>query len=388
MPTAKITAAFAATPPPVPEGKAKVDYFCTDCRGLLMEVRASGCQTFYVRYRDGRGKTHQMRVGRYGDITLDMARRKVKEVRARAAMGEDPAGERERAKTIPTFAVFADRYMEHAKQHKRSWKDDLSRLKTWILPVLGKKPLDTVTIRDVTRLHGKVREHLSAGSSNRVLALVKHMYALAVQWGEVDANPAKGIRMFKEAQRTRFLSADEVRRLLQAVDLEPNRSVANAIKFLLLTGARKSEALGARWSDIDLDRRVWTIPQERSKSRKVRHVPLSDAALRLLASLPVVADNPYLFPGKLVGQPVNNPYKNWHAICLRAGLADVRLHDVRHTFASFLAASGRSLYEIQTVLGHASPQMTMRYAHLTQGNLLTVVNTVGSVIEGVCEPAA
>lgn len=385
MPTAKITAAFAAAPPPVPDGKAKVDYFCTECQGLLLEVRASGCRTFYVRYRDGRGSTRQMRVGRYGDVTLEMARRKVKEVRARAAMGEDPAAERERAKAIPTFADFAERYMEHAKQHKRSWKDDLSRLKTWVLPALGKKPLDTATTRDVARLHGKVRERLSAGSSNRVLALVKHIYALAVQWGEVDTNPAKGIRMFKETQRTRFLSADEVRRLLQAVDLEPNRSVANAIKFLLLTGARKSEALGARWSDIDIDRRVWTIPQERSKSRKVRHVRLSDAALRLLASLPVVADNPYLFPGKLPGQPVNNPYKNWHAICRRADLADVRLHDVRHTFASFLAARGRSLYEIQSVLGHASPQMTMRYAHLTQGNLLTVVNAVGAVIEDVCE---
>lgn len=387
MPTAKITAAFAAAPPPVPDGQAKVDYFCTDCSGLLLEVRASGCRTFYVRYRDQRGKTRQMRIGRYGDVTLEMAKRKVREVRGRAALGEDPAGERDRLKTIPTLAVFSDRYLEHAKLHKRSWKDDRSRLVTWIVPAFGDKPLDTVTTRDVARLHGKVQEQCSAATANRVLALIKHMYALAIMWGEVERNPAVGIRMFKEAHRNRFLSIEEVRRLMEALDAEPNRSVANAIVFLLLTGARKSEALGARWSDIDLQRQQWTVPQERSKSGKARHIPLSASAVRLLQSLPVKEGNPYLFPGKLPGEPVANPYKNWANITKRAGLGDVRIHDLRHSFASFLAAGGRSLFEIQTILGHASPQMTMRYAHLAQHSLLTVVDVAGKVIEGARQAA-
>ncbi|MEI7609899.1 MAG: tyrosine-type recombinase/integrase, partial [Rhodospirillaceae bacterium] len=358
MPTVKITAAFAAAPPPPPAGKAKVDYYCVDLPGLLMEVRASGQCTFYACYRDGRGAKRQLRVGRFGEVTLAQARRRVQQVRGSAALGADPAAERDQARQVPTFGEFAVRYMTHAKSHKRSWKDDDGWLRNWLLPAFAKRSIDAVCTRDISRLHSRVKDERSVVAANRVLSLVKHLFNLAIQWGEVRLNPAKGIRLFREVARARFLDPAEVRRLVAALDQEQNRTVAAFFMLLLLTGARRSEAMGASWTEVDLDRRMWTVPASRSKSGRARHITLSDSAVRLLRTLPGPEAGQHVFPGRHRGKPLNNPAKNWAAACERAGLEGVRIHDLRHSFASILAANGRSLVEIQHLLGHQSPMMT------------------------------
>ncbi len=381
MPTAKITAAFAAAPPPVPAGKLKVDFYCSDLPGLLMEVRASGQKTYYAVYRDARGVKRQLRVGRHGEVTLAQARKRVQEIRGGVALGADPAAERDQARQVPTFGEFAVRYMAHAKSHKRSWKDDDGWLRNWLLPAFGKRALDAVTTRDISRLHSRVKEERSVVAANRVLSLVKHLFNLAVQWGEVRLNPVLGIKLFREVPRARFLDPGEVRRLVAALDQEPNRIIASYFLVLLLTGCRRSEAMRASWAEVDLDRRLWTVPAARSKSGRARHIPLSDAAVKVLLTLPGPGQGPHVFPGRHHGKPLNNPTKCWAAACERAGLEGVRIHDLRHSFASILAANGRSLVEIQHLLGHQSPMMTNRYAHLTNGALLDAANVAGVAVD-------
>jgi integrase len=281
----------------------------------------------------------------------------------------------------PDFAEFAARTLDHAKSHKRSWRDDDGWLRNWLIPAFGKRALDQVTTRDVSRLHSRIKEERSVASANRVLATLKHLYNLAILWGEAKENPARGLRLFRETPRSRFLGPDEVRRLVAAFDQEPNPTVAACFMLLLTTGCRKAEALGARWAEIDLDRRMWTVPAGRSKSGRCRHIPLSDAALRVLAGLPGPTAGEPVFPGRIHGKPLVNPNKNWAAICKRAGLSGVRIHDLRHSFASLLAANGRSLLEIQHLLGHQSPTMTARYAHLASPALLEAANAASRAID-------
>ncbi len=381
MPTVKITAAFAAAPPPPPAGKAKVDYYCVDLPGLLMEVRASGQKTYYGVYRDARGTKRQLRVGRHGEVTLAQARKRVQEIRGSAALGADPAAERDQARKVPTFGEFAVRYMTHARSHKRSWKDDDGWLRNWLLPSFSKRALDAVTTRDVSRLHTRVKEERSVVAANRVLALTKHLYNLAVQWGEVRLNPALGIKLFREVPRARFLDPGEVKRLVAALDQEPNRTIAIYFVVLLLTGCRRSEAMQATWGEIDFGRRLWTVPASRSKSGRARHIHLSDAAVKVLQTLPGPDRGLYVFPGRRHGKPLNNPTKNWAEACKKAGLDGLRIHDLRHSFASILATNGRSLVEIQHLLGHQSPVMTSRYSHFTNGALLDAANVAGLAVD-------
>ena len=153
-----------------------------------------------------------------------------------------------------------------------------------------------------------------------------------------------------------------------------DRPEASAIRLLLLTGARKSEVLKARWEHVRLDLRLLVVPL--SKSGKPRHIPLSDEAIAIMRAIPRQPGNPWLFPGEAPGKPLSDLYLFWNKLRRELGLADVRIHDLRHTFASFLVNAGHSLYEVQKLLGHSDPRTTMRYAHLEQASLVTVAETV------------
>ncbi|WP_300686854.1 site-specific integrase, partial [uncultured Bilophila sp.] len=162
-------------------------------------------------------------------------------------------------------------------------------------------------------------------------------------------------------------------RLMRALE-KSDRPEAFAIRLLLLTGARKSEVLKARWEHVRLDLRLLVVPL--SKSGKPRHIPLSDEAIAIMRAIPRQPGNPWLFPGEAPGKPLSDLYLFWNKLRRELGLADVRIHDLRHTFASFLVNAGHSLYEVQKLLGHSDPRTTMRYAHLEQASLVTVAETV------------
>lgn len=374
-----INRGLASNPPAVPDGAAKLRVFDDKLTGFIMEVRASGSVTFYVRYRDARSRQREMRIGRLGDVTVDEARRRAREIRAEAALGRDPAGDRDRLRGVPTFADFVEsRYLPHAKGRLRSYRDQESFYRLRLKSLWGNRRLDEVRPADVAAMQERLRrEGLSNATVNRYTAMVKRVFNVALHWELYEGrNPARRAEMRREEGRERFLTDAELVALFKALDAEPSRTAACAIALLAATGARRGEALGAKWEHMDVERRIWTVPL--SKSGRRRHIPLSDAALRILAKVPRVDGSPWVFPGADPAKPVADLKKAWVRVKERAGIGgDFVLHQLRHTYASRLVGQGRSLHEVGQLLGHASGTgmtMTMRYAHLAPERLIEAAN--------------
>ena len=268
-------------------------------------------------------------------------------------------------------------YLPYAKQRKASWAVDERIARQHILPSLGNRSPTDIRRQDVESwLQGLRAKGLAPATCNRILAVLKSICALAVHCGVLPAgqSPCAGVSSFKvQPLRERCLTQEQAGRLMDELD-RSDRQEAGVLKLLLLTGARKSEILKAQWGDIHLEQRLLTVPK--SKSGKPRHIPLSDTAVALLRSIPRVPGCPWVFPGRASGKPLSDIYLFWDQLRRRLGLADVRIHDLRHTCASLLVNSGHTLYEVQKLLGHSDPRTTMRYAHLGQHSLLAVVQTV------------
>jgi integrase len=209
------------------------------------------------------------------------------------------------------------------------------------------------------------------------------MFALSVRWEMRDDNPASGVERNHESPRDRYLSGDEMGRLAAALAELRNQQAANAIRLLLLTGARRTEVLAATWDQFDLDTGVWVKPSSHTKQKKMHRVPLSAPARTLLADMKAVAGrSPYLFPRRGGGGYLYSVQKSWTTACRAAGIADARLHDLRHSYASALASGGQSLPIIGALLGHTQAQTTQRYAHLLDDPLRAATEKAGAVITG------
>lgn len=204
---------------------------------------------------------------------------------------------------------------------------------------------------------------------------------LAVRWEVpgIKANPMKDVSLFEDLnKKERYLSQDEAQRLYESVRQSVNPMLQYIIPMLILTGARKREVLDAKWVDFDMTRKQWRIPF--TKTGRPRHVPLSDGVLQLLASMPHDEGCPWVFANPKTHKPYQSFFASWNTARKQAGLADVRIHDLRHSFASFLVNAGRSLYEVQKILGHTQVKTTQRYAHLSQDTLLEAANQVSKAI--------
>jgi integrase len=371
-----------------PEGAAKVDFFDTGCPGLMVEVRPSGRKTFYFRYTNDRRRQRQLRVGDLRDLSLDMARKQVQKLRTRVALGEDLVEAKRELSQIPTVSAFIrERYLPFVQGYKRSWKCDQGLLRKHIDPVWGGRFMDQITKSDVVALMAKQRKTHAPGSCNRLLILLRYMFSLAKKWETpgVKSNPTEGIPLMTENnKKERYLSAEEAQRLYAAVSESTNPMLKFIIPTLILSGARKREVLDARWEDFDLDRRLWRIPM--TKLGRPRHVPMSDGVLRLLASVPRMGC-PWVFANPKTLKPFVSIFCAWDSARKKADLADVRIHDLRHSFASLLINSGRTLYEVQHILGHTQVKTTQRYAHLSQDTLLAAANAATRALDGYMGPA-
>lgn len=287
---------------------------------------------------------------------------------------------RKTRKKEPCCATFvSDVYLPHIRLRKRSWQVDERILKQHILPTFGKYPLESIQRASVeTWLHALARQGLAPATCNRILSVFKSLCTLAVSHEVLFLSPCASIQPFRILQlRERHLTADEAHRLMQALN-SSTRQEARALQLLLLTGARKSEILRAKWEYVRLEQRCLTVPL--SKSNKPRHITLSDEAATIIRNLPRRPDCPWLFPGHTPGRPLSDLYLFWDHLRQKLGLRDVRIHDLRHTFASILVNAGHSLYEVQRLLGHSDPRTTMRYAHLEQNSLLMAAGTVGAFL--------
>lgn len=347
--------------------------------GLKLQVSKTGTKTFWFRYIfDGRKRSQ--RIGEYPGISIVEARQLAQGLRASLDRGVDPNEAQDRLAAMPSFAEFAmQEYLPHARQTKRSAEDDESKLRLYLLPALGSRRLSSIRTRDIQQyLNGLT--HLTEATRNRHLALLSKLFKLAVQWDRLERNPCEGIRMYREViKQQRFLDIDEVRRLIEAARREDNASAGAAIEFLALTGIRRNEALLARWEHVDDKERTLFLPQ--TKNGNSRYVYLNDAAMALLQRLPWRHRSEHLFPGKEPGKPLNNPIKAFHRILKAARLGNMRLHDLRHTYASTLLSQGATLFQVQHSLGHRSHQSTQRYSHIRASGLHDVSQLMSKALE-------
>jgi integrase len=391
MPSQALTPEFLETLPSLTPEARGTYYFDTEITGFAVEHRANGRATYYYRYRDAGKRVRLARIGAVDEISLIEARVLASRMKKMVAEGGDPKLEADRFKDIPTFAEFAaEHYMPHVKTRKRSWISDDSLLRNHILPVLGKHRLSRIRRSDVIALHNGMKQSgYAAATANRALVLISFMFNCAMRWEVMPMvpNPAGGIVPFPDnGARERYLTQEEAQRLMAELETNPNRQACNIIKLLLFTGARKTEIMHSRWEFVDFERRLLTVPL--SKSGKARHIALSDAALDVLRSLPREPEIPWLFWNPNTGRPQDSIHHGWDTIRQRAGIPDVRLHDLRHSFASFLVNSGRSLYEVQKLLGHSNAKTTQRYAHLAPGALIEAANIVGDLVQAKPRVAA
>jgi integrase len=371
-----------------PDGNRRIDFFDTAFPGFFLEVRASGGKTFYQRYRDERGRERQFKIGSPQILTVSQARRKARSTLAKAILGNDPQRERKILRTTPTLAEFVrDTYLPFVKNAKRSWRTDETVLRIHILPRLGQFGLDEISDEHVADLLRRLRDAgYASGTTNRTLILVRYIYNLGRKWGVPGCakNPTSGLKTVPDVCRERFLTEEETQRLLLALNTDENRVAAFAIKLLLLTGGRRNEITQAKWEYVNWERRTLLVPI--AKSGKARLIRLNSAALELLRSLSRCDNNPYIFPSPVTGRPCPSLHFPWTRIRERSGLTDVRLHGLRHSFASFLVNKGVSLYIVQGLLGHSLARTTQRYAHLANDTLADAAEIIRTVIAPAAQP--
>ncbi len=299
---------------------------------------------------------------------------------AAVADGKDPAAERARERGELTFGAFAQTYLErHATPHKRSVDEDERMLRDVLpqrkqednerepapIPATWKhRRLSDITRGEVAQLHGRLQRDRGLYAANRVLALLRTMFNLAKRWGTLIAdNPAAGVRMFREEKRDRFLNPDELKRALAAIDQEADWRWKAYFKLSLLLGPRRSELLSARWVDIDLQTCTWRLPT--TKAGRSHFLPLPTPAVAILESLPSRGQSDWLFPSTTAASGhLEEPKKAWQRIRSQADVKDVRVHDLRRTLGSWLAANSYGLPLIGRVLNHSQPSATAIYARL------------------------
>jgi integrase len=385
MPVAKLTQEGIAKLR-CPEGMRSIQYCDSDLPGLLLEVRST-CQdsfTWYYRYRNAASQTKYVKLGYFPGTSLLEGRKLAAAQRERIRyLGADPRAEVDAKKAIPTFSTFfTEEYLPFAKQRKRTWAKDNEYFRLRIKDELGNIKLDCLRRKQIQDFHTSLKTSgLASSTADHYLKLIKRVLGLAKSWGVITENVSKGLPLFMEDNSMEtYLTDLELIRLTEILQTDHNRTVCMIIMFLLSTGARKNEALQAQWKYIDMDNRVWRIPASNSKSKKMRSLPLSDTAMSVLKTIDANRDDEseFVFVNKRTGTKYVTIQKQWERIREKSDLKHVRLHDLRHTFASYLANSGRSLFEIQTLLGHASPKVTMRYSHLSVGTTLMDATSTAS----------
>ena len=386
MPKCRLDAA-AAMVARCPLGKKKIDLWDEVTTGFVLEVRATGGKTYYLRYFDQGGRQRQLKIGGFGDISFDQARKAARRLRSEVVLGGDPLAAKQEKRSVPTYGELADRHIAHAKTYQRSWWSTEGLLRKHVIPRWGKLRLDEITPPAISQwLAEKRAEGLQPASVDKLRVLLSKSLQLALEWQVpgVDRNPVRSVPRAKyDNKRERYLEAAEADRLLSAAERSLNPQLRAIVHLLLLTGARVSELLHAEWRHVDLVGRRWHIPV--TKNGRGRHVPLAKEAVDVLEGLPRFDGCPYVLPNPETLRPFVSIKKAWQTARREAGLGDVRLHDLRHTCASQLVNAGVDLYAVGKVLGHSSVASSQRYSHLANDTLLAAVEAGAARLGGRTE---
>jgi len=377
-----------------PEGRPRFE-FCDSpdggIAGLYVLASAGGnVATYFLRYKDKSGKTCHQKLGRTTDISLAAVRQKAKALKAEITLGADPRGAEKKArKEELSFEKFmTEEYFPFITPRKRSVTRD-RELARRLIATFGKTPLSKLNRKDIQKFHTDLREveGLAPATADLHLRCLKHALFLALDWNLMEGkNPVSRMPMYNADNRVENLLTDEeLQRLLGVLRSDANRPVCLVMMFLLSTGARLNEALKATWDQIDIPNRVFKISASNSKSKKTRSVPLNDSALEVLKQLGTESKAGPLFLGR-GGSRLTTITKVWHRIRLKAKLPKMRIHDARHTMAQLMCNSGRSLLEVQAVLGHANYSTTTRYARLSMNTLHQAANVVSAKLMSPTPP--
>ena len=355
--------------------------------GFGLKVTPAGRKVFVLQYRIGR-RSRRMTIGTLGALTVDQARSAAQSALRQVARGDDPMSRRDAKKAERMTGELLDQFLaEHADAKLKSRSSaEYRRLVGKLVPnKLRRTPITEVARSDVASLHHNLAN--TPYQANRLLAVLRKFF----NWCERNgfrpdhSNPALYVDLFKERKRERFLSAAEIVNLgkvLSEIEGEGGQSpfVVAAIRLLLLTGARLNEVLSMRWEWVDWDNGCVRLPDSKTGAKTIF---LNPPALQVLSNLPRLTDNPHVICGQKKGARLINLQKPWSAIRTRACLSDVRIHDLRHSFASIAVASGMSLPMIGKLLGHSQPQTTARYAHLADDPVKAASELVGNRIAAI-----
>ena len=369
---------------PGPDGREAV-IWDAEVKGFGVRAQRGGSKSYIVHYRAGPGRGAPLRkvtIGKHGSPwTAEAARREARRLLGLVEGGADPAASKVARREAPTIADVVERFhAEHAQAKRKASTARLYRvlLDRIILPAFGKRKVADITRADVAKFHHENRA--APYQANLTLAILSKMFSLAELWGlrPDGSNPCRHIEKFRERKRERMLSADELARLGDALArFDGSPYAVAAVKLLVFTGARLGEVLGLRWEWIDFERGEARLPDSKSGA-KTLHLP--PPALALLADLPRLEGNPHVIVGHKTGAAMVDIQTPWQAIRGAAGLDDVRLHDLRHAFASVAVSSGMGLPIIGKILGHTQAATTARYAHLASDPVKAAAAAVASKI--------
>ena len=364
----------------------------TEIRGLQCRISAAGKKVFYLYYRTEDGQERRPALGEFGTASLEKFRKKAQHWLGIVADGGDPSASRNFSRKSLTMKELTDQYIaDHAKPNKKlsSVKSDQSLIDNHILPRFQYRKVASITRADVFQMHNEMRE--TPGAANRTIALMSKMMNLAERWElrSDGTNPTRHVEKYKERKLERFLSLDEIQRLWKALDdterlqLE-HGSVVPAIRLLALTGCRLGEILSLEWSMVDIENRHLRLKDSKTGAKTIH---LSEMAANILTTLQNVGKTPFAIYGRHDGKRLIGISRPWYRIRACAELSDLRIHDLRHTFASIGVSAGLSLPVIGKLLGHTQTQTTARYAHLYDDPLKQGAELVSAAIVAATQVA-
>jgi integrase len=367
-----------------------------DVPGFGCRVTAAGTRSFILNYTTQGGRERRYTIGQFPDWSTTTARAKARQLRRLIDEGGDPLADIESERKAASVADLIKRFeAEHFPRLRTSSQADYRRMiENHIRPHFGRHTkVADVRFEDVDRLHRRITAAGHLHRANRVVAVLSRMFALAIRWRMRSDNPVKGIERNVEHHRRRYLSGDELVRLTKALAEYSDQQAANIVRLLLLTGARRGEVLSMRWADVDLTAGKWSKPPSSTKQKEFHEVPLSAPARQLLGEILDAQAGKrgmvptFAFPGLGSTGHRTNLKRPWRQMCKAAGITGLRIHDLRHSFASQLVSGGANLALVGALLGHSSPVKTARYSHLHHDPMREATERVGAAILAAGQPA-